>query len=98
MNSRPEVVAIVRRMMAEADALAARVGVARLPLSIDERMAAARNAGAHTMSMLQDLERDRPLEIDVLMDSVLAMRELAPSPTPTIDGLYALLRLRAARQ
>ena len=98
MNARPAVVAIVRRMMLEADALAAQVGVAQLPLSIDERIAAARNAGAHKMSMLQDLERGRPLEIDVLMDSLVAMRELAPSPTPTIDDLYALLRLRAARE
>ena len=97
MNAQPEVVVLVRCMMAEADALAARVGVARLPLSIDERIAAARNAGAHKMSMLQDLERGRPLEIDVLMDSVVAMRDLAQSPTPTIDALYALLRLRAAR-
>jgi 2-dehydropantoate 2-reductase len=98
MNAQPAVVAIVRRMMAEADALAAQVGVPRLPLSIDERIAAARNAGPHKMSMLQDLERGRPLEIDVLMDSVLAMRELAQSPTPTIDDLYALLRLRAAQR
>lgn len=98
MNASPEVVTIVRRMMTEADALAARVGVDRLPLSIDERIAAARNAGAHKMSMLQDLERGRPLEIDVLMESIVAMRELAQSPTPTIDDLYALLRLRATRK
>ena len=97
MNARPEVVAIVRRMMAEADALAARLGVAKMPLSIDERIAAARKAGAHKMSMLQDLERGRPLEIDVLVDSIVAMRELAQSPTPTIDAIYALLSLRAAK-
>lgn len=97
MNARPEVVAIVRRMMAEADALAARLGVAKMPLSIDERIAAARKAGAHKMSMLQDLERGRPLEIDVLVDSIVAMRELAQSPTPTIDAVYALLSLRAAK-
>jgi len=96
LNARPELVAIVRRMMAEADALAARLGVEKMPLSIDERIAAACKAGAHKMSMLQDLERGRPLEIDVLADSVRAMRELAQSPTPTIDDVYALLRLRAA--
>ena len=97
MNARPEVVAIVRAMMAEADALAGRLGVAKLPISIDDRIAAARNAGAHKMSMLQDLERGRPLELDVLMDSIGAMRELAQSATPTIDMVYALLRLRAER-
>lgn len=97
MNARPEVVAIVRAMMVEADALAGRLGVAQLPLSIDQRIAAARNAGAHKMSMLQDLERGRPLEIDVLVDSITAMRELARSATPTIDTAYALLRLRASK-
>jgi 2-dehydropantoate 2-reductase len=97
MNSRPEVVAIVRAMMAEADALAGRLGVDKLPISIDQRIEAARNAGAHKMSMLQDLERGRPLELDVLMDSIAAMRELAQSATPTIDMVYALLRLRASK-
>lgn len=42
MNARPEVVTIVRRMMAEADALAARLGVEQLPLSVDQRIAATR--------------------------------------------------------
>ena len=97
MNARPEIVAIVRRMMAEADALALRLGIEKMPISIDERIAAARKAGDHKMSMLQDMERGRPLEIDVLVDSIVAMRELAQSATPTIDDVYALLRLRAAK-
>ncbi|MDB5732159.1 MAG: Ketopantoate reductase [Variovorax sp.] len=98
MNARPEVVAIVRSMMAEADALANRLGVQQMPISIDQRIAAARNAGDHKMSMLQDLERGRALELDVLVDSIEAMHEIAQSPTPTIDSIYALLRLRAAKQ
>lgn len=66
----------------------------RWPISTDERIAAARNAGAHKMSMLQDWERGRPLEIDVLVDSIAAMRELAGVPTPSIDEVYALLEMR----
>jgi 2-dehydropantoate 2-reductase len=97
MNARPEVVAIVRAMMAEADALAGRLGVAEMPISIEQRIAAARNAGDHKMSMLQDLERGRPLELDVLTDSIESMREIALTQTPTIDTVYALLRLRAAQ-
>lgn len=98
MNARPEVLAVVRRMMAEADALAHRVGVERMPISIEQRIEAARHAGDHRMSMLQDLERGRALELDVLVDSIDAMRELVPTPTPTIDTVYALLKLRAATQ
>jgi len=94
MNASPALMSIVRRMMTEADAIAARLGVEQMPISIDERIAAARNAGAHKMSMLQDLERGRPLEIDVLVDSIAAMRELAQLATPTIDDVYGLLAMR----
>jgi 2-dehydropantoate 2-reductase len=95
MTARPEIVAIVRRVMAEADALASQLGVERMPISIDERIAAARNAGEHKMSMLQDLERGRPLEVDVLVDSIEAMKDLAKSPTPTIDDMFTLLKMRS---
>ena len=49
------------------------------------------------MSMLQDLERGRPLELEVLFDSITTMRDLAQLATPTIDDVYALLRLRASK-
>jgi 2-dehydropantoate 2-reductase len=96
LSADPDTVALVRRMMEEADALAAATGVPRLPISIDERIAAARNAGAHKMSMLQDVERGRAPELAVLSDSLQAMWELTGLATPTIDGVYALLRLRLA--
>jgi 2-dehydropantoate 2-reductase len=84
-------------MMTEAGDLAASLGVGKMPMSIDERIAAARSTGAHKMSMLQDLERGRPLETEILLDSIEAMKELARLPTPTIDCVYALLRLRSQR-
>jgi 2-dehydropantoate 2-reductase len=94
--AQPEVVALVRRLMREAEQVAEALGVERWPITTDERIAAARNAGAHRMSMLQDWQRGRALEIDVLTDSVAAMRDLAGITTPTIDEVYALLRLRAS--
>ena len=94
LTAQPQAVAIVRRLMREAEQVAEALGIERWPISTDDRIAAARNAGAHRMSMLQDWQRGRPLEIDVLADSVAAMRELAGVPTPTIDEVYALLRLR----
>jgi 2-dehydropantoate 2-reductase len=48
----------------------------------------------HTMSMLQDLHRGRPIEIDVLADSVRAMSTIAGVPTPTVDTLVALTKLK----
>ena len=94
LTASTEVIAIVRRLMREAEVVAEALGVQRWPITTDERIAAARNAGAHRMSMLQDWQRGRPLEINVLTDSIDAMRELAGVATPAIDAIYALLRLR----
>ena len=69
---------------------------ARLTAIAERLLEAARRAGAHKMSMLQDLQRGRPIEIDVLVDSIAAMREIAGIPTPMIDDLFALLKMRAA--
>lgn len=93
--AQPRLLDMVRRMMAEADAVAAKLG-AVAPLPIDDRVAIARNASGHKMSMLQDVERGRPLEIDVLVQSMEAMREIAGLPTPTIEDVYALLSLHVA--
>jgi 2-dehydropantoate 2-reductase len=98
LTASAEVLAIVRRTMREAEQVAEALGVRHWPITTDERIAAARSAGAHRMSMLQDWERGRPLETGVLTDSIAAMRELAGLATPTIDEVYALLalNLRAA--
>jgi 2-dehydropantoate 2-reductase len=45
--------------------------------------------------MLQDLEKGRPMEIDALVASVSELGRLTSVPTPTIDTLLALVRLRA---
>jgi 2-dehydropantoate 2-reductase len=93
--ARPELVALVRRMMGEAEAVATALG-ATIPVAMEKRIAVTARLTHHKMSMLQDLERGRPLEIDVLKDSIVAMRELAGIETPTIDALLDLVRLRAA--
>lgn len=95
MNAQPAVMNIVRRIMKEADGLAAKVGINKFPIDIEQRIASARLGGHHKMSMLQDLQRGRPLELDALINSIEAVRELVDYPTPTIDDVYALLRLRA---
>jgi 2-dehydropantoate 2-reductase len=45
--------------------------------------------------MLQDLERNRPMEIDPLVSVVQEMGRLAGVPTPTLDTVLALVRQRA---
>jgi 2-dehydropantoate 2-reductase len=88
------IVRMVRQMMLEADAMAARLGVTPT-MAVEARMGMALGAGAHRMSMLQDLERGRPLEFDVVRASFEDIRELAGVPTPTLDLVVTLMSLRA---
>ena len=81
-------------MMAEAKGIGEELGV-RFPISIDERIAGAAGAGPHRTSMLQDLERGRPMEIDALVTAVQELGRLVGHPTPTIDGVLSLVQLRA---
>ena len=67
-----------------------------IPIDIDKRIAGAEAVGEHKTSMLQDLERGRPMEIDALVASVAELGQLTGVPTPHIDVVLALVRLRAA--
>ena len=89
----PDVVAVVRRMMVEMEAVAAALG-ANIPVPMEKRITMTVKATDHTMSMLQDLQRGRPIEIDVLADSVAAMSEAAGIETPTVNALLALTKLK----
>ena len=85
---------VCRRMMAEAQAVGETLG-ARFAVDIDKRMAGAQAVGAHKTSMLQDLERGRPLEIDALLTVVQELARLTEQPSPTIDTVLALIQQRA---
>jgi 2-dehydropantoate 2-reductase len=45
--------------------------------------------------MLQDLERGRPMEIDALVSAVQELGRLTGVPTPNLDAVLALVKLRA---
>jgi 2-dehydropantoate 2-reductase len=93
--AQPRAVAIIHRMTEEADAVAARLGAVS-PMTIEERVGVARDAHGHKMSMLQDLERGRPLEVDVLLGSLEVMRDIVNLETPTIDDIYTMAKLHIA--
>ncbi len=90
----PDTRPVARRMMLEAQAIAERLGV-RFPIDVDRRIDGAVSVGAHKTSMLQDLERGRPMEIDALVTVVQELGRLVGVPTPTIDTVLGLVRLRA---
>jgi len=85
---------VIRSMMTEAQSVAAQLGV-QFPVDVDKRIGWAADVGAHKTSMLQDLEMSRPMEIDALVSTVAEMGRLVDVPTPTIDVVLSLVRLRA---
>ncbi|HEX4635180.1 MAG TPA: ketopantoate reductase C-terminal domain-containing protein, partial [Rhizomicrobium sp.] len=64
-------------------------------VSIDKRIDGAGEVGAHKTSMLQDLERGRPMEIDALLGSVVELAGLTAKPAPLCRAILALVRERA---
>jgi 2-dehydropantoate 2-reductase len=85
---------VARHMMLEAQAIAESLGV-RFAIDVDKRIAGAAEVGAHRTSMLQDLERGRPMEIEALLGVVVEMADLTGLPAPTCRTVLALLRARA---
>ncbi len=83
---------LAQNMMQEAQAVAAALGVGfRVPLA--QRLAGAEKVGKHKTSMLQDVEAGRDPEIDALVGSVIELGRLTGTPTPSIDAVYALMKL-----
>ncbi|MBP2314712.1 2-dehydropantoate 2-reductase [Azospirillum soli] len=85
--------AVAKAMMLEAQAIAERIGV-RFRVDVERRINGAGAVGAHKTSMLQDLERGRPMEIDALLSVVQEMGRLVGVATPSIDVVLALVRQR----
>jgi len=86
--------ALVAAMMAEAEAVAGKLGVA-FKISIEQRIAGAEAVGAHKTSMLQDVEHGRPIELDALVGSVVELARITSTPVPTIAAIHRTAALLA---
>ena len=82
---RPDLRAVVRAMMEEAQAVAEALGV-KFAVGIDKRIDGAGEVGAHKTSMLQDLERGRPMEIDALLGAVVELADLTAKARAACAG------------
>jgi 2-dehydropantoate 2-reductase len=91
--SDPTCVATVRRVMAEAAAVATALGCDVRP--DPERQIASGKAFDHKPSMAQDLELGRAMEIDSILTVPLQLARELKVATPTLDLLAALTKLRA---
>jgi 2-dehydropantoate 2-reductase len=92
--SDPATRALSKAIMLETKAIAEHFGV-KFRVDVERRIEGARKVGAHKTSMLQDLERGRPMEIDPLVTVVQEMGRMTGVPTPALDGVLALAVQRA---
>jgi 2-dehydropantoate 2-reductase len=90
----PELRALTRALMLEGQAVAEALGV-KFAISVDKRIEGAAEVGAHKTSMLQDLERGRPMEIDALLGAVVELGNMVGQAMPTARAVLALVRERA---
>ena len=84
----------VSAVMLEAKAIGDKLG---LPIDQqpEDRHAVTRKLGAFKTSMLQDVEANKPLEIDALVGAVRELGQITGTPTPHTDALLGLVRLMA---
>jgi 2-dehydropantoate 2-reductase len=96
----PGTSSVIRSIMQEVEAVSHKLGM-ELPVSIDQRIAGAEKVGEHKTSMLQDLEAERPMELEALVGAVVELGErvgLAMIATRTVYNCTKLLSQRASLQ
>lgn len=89
----PSTRTVARNMMLEAQEIAEKLGV-KFPIDVDRRIEGGAAVGAHRTSMWQDLDMERPMEIDALVASVKELGRITDTPTPTIDVVLGLIQMR----
>jgi 2-dehydropantoate 2-reductase len=89
----PDTRETARAIMLEGQAVAERLGV-RFAIDVDRRIAGAAEVGRHKPSMLQDLERGRPLEIEALLGAVVEMGGWVGQDMPLSRAVLGLVRQR----
>lgn len=83
---------LVITMMRETLDVAERLGC-RPSISIARRLAGAERVGDHKTSMLYDLEKGKPLELDVILTAVVELADLTGTRIPTLRAISAVAGL-----
>jgi 2-dehydropantoate 2-reductase len=89
-----ELLGVIRAMMLEGMAVSRHYGYP-MPMTPDQRIDLARQLGAAKISMLQDLEQRRRLELAAIVGAVIELADMAGIAVPTIRHVHALTLARA---
>lgn len=79
---------LIEAIMSETLEVAHRLG-STPDISIEHRMAIAERFGEHKLSMLQDLERGKTLELDAIIGAVVELADLTGVAAPSLRAVYA---------
>ena len=91
----PALRSLCKTMMLETRAVHEALGVHIKAEMVERRLDAAGTVIGHKMSMLQDLERGRTMEIDALITVVQELGRLTGVATPVTDMVLALVKQKA---
>jgi len=89
-----QVLDVIRAMMVEGMQVAERVGI-HVGMTPDQRIDLARQLGAAKISMLQDLEQRRRMELGAIVASVIELARHVGVDVPTVRHVHALAQARA---
>jgi len=89
----PDSRSVIRKMMEEARAVAAVLGIS-FRIGIEERIDMASAVGAHRTSMLQDVDAGRPTELDALLGAVIELAQITGMAVPALQLVYDLVKAR----
>ncbi|HMR31192.1 MAG TPA: 2-dehydropantoate 2-reductase [Geminicoccaceae bacterium] len=90
----PAMKGLMQALTVEVLAVAAALGFADLGVDPDASNARG-NRPQHKPSMLQDLERGRPMEIDAMLLAVQDLARRSSVPTPVLDVLLPVVTMKA---
>lgn len=86
---------VMKLLLKEGGAVADKIGL-KVPLSLEEQIDNIKKSGSHKTSMLQDIEKGKPLEIEAIIGGVREIAGHISIDTPTINTIYEKCRsLRA---
>lgn len=93
----PMLFGLAAGMMREMDAVGSRIGL-KMTMTPEDRLAMAARLGDFKTSMLQDLEADRPLEVEPLLGVVVELADALGLELPLCRGVLGTIRqLEASR-
>jgi 2-dehydropantoate 2-reductase len=85
---------VCRDMIEEAIAVGAKFGLDP-GMTVEQRIDLGAQLGNFKTSMLQDMEKSRPLEIDTFLGAPIEMARLVGVPMPVTETVHALIVLKA---